>query len=158
MAGAPESAGGPVRPLTAVALATTGFIALLIFGFGMLSLALNEDVVESPGNAQLPGILGTALATVAFAVALWMAVRPQHPSFWGAFGTMIAAYLASLAGIWLGATGGGVAAATATAGAFALSWFGALVALVAVVAGWVGIALVRTRARHPQWPWEQEED
>lgn len=156
----PGSHGGRVRPLTALAFATATFVALLIFGLGMVSLLLGEDVIEVPGLGQVPGILATAFATLAFAGGLWGAVRRPHPSFWGAAWTTAAAFLAYLAGVLLGAvfTGGDTAAALAAAGRIATSWFGAVVAGAAVVAAWGGIALVRTDARRPRWPWEDEFD
>ena len=49
MAGPADSPGGPVRPLVALGLATVTFIALLIFGLGMVSLILNADIVEAQG-------------------------------------------------------------------------------------------------------------
>ena len=70
-----EPSGGPVRPGVALAFATASFIALLIFGLGMLSLFIGEDVIEAPGLGQVPGVLAVALATVAFAGSLWAAVE-----------------------------------------------------------------------------------
>ena len=147
-------------------MATATFVALLIFGLGMLSLLLNEDVIATPGLGQVPGILATALATAAFAVGLWAALRrgrsddaPQ-PSFWGAAWTTAATFLAYLVGIWFGAvaTGADLAVATAIAGRIATTWFGVVVAGAALVSAWGGIALVRTRAQRPRWPWEDEFD
>lgn len=160
MAENPESHGGRVRPLTALAFATAAFVALLIFGLGMVSLVLGEDVIETPGLGQIPGIAAVVLATVAFALGLWAALRRPHPSFWGAAWTMAATYLAYLAGVWFGAvaTGADLAVAVAVAGRIATSWFGAVIAGAAVVAAWGGIALVRTDASRPRWPWEDEFD
>jgi hypothetical protein len=146
--------------LTALAFATVGFIALLIFGLGMLSLFLDEDVIAVPGLGQVPGILGTALAVAAFAAALWSFVRLRHPSFWGALPTALAPFAAYIAGVWIGAvaTGADLAAATSAAGGVATSWFGFVVAAAGLVSGWAGIALVRTKARRPRWPWERDEE
>jgi hypothetical protein len=164
-----ESDGGSVRPLTALAFATMTFIALLIFGLGMLSLLLGEDVIATPGLGQWPGILATVLATAAFAGALWIAIRPRRPaagqarpepSYWGAAWTTAATFLAYLVGVFIGAasSGGDVAVAIAVAGRIATTWFGVVVAAAAVIPAWGGIALVRTRARRPRWPWEDEFD
>ena len=161
--------GGTVRPLTALAFATMTFVALLIFGLGMLSLALGEDVISTPGLGQAPGIAATVFATAAFAGALWAAVRtrrsvddasPRRPSFWGAAWTTAAVFLAYLVGIFLGAvsTGADPAVAVSVAGRIATSWFGAVVAGAALISAWGGIALVRTRAGRPRWPWEDEFD
>lgn len=179
---APQQAGGPVRPVTALAFATVGFVALTIFGLGMTSLATGEAVIATPGLGQIPGATGMVLTTLAFAAGLWAAIgrawrAPDdareldaagmdasargragsgHPSFWGAAWTTAACFLAYVGGVWLGAvaTGTEVAVATAVAGALATSWFGLVVAASAFVCSWAGIALVRTRARRPRWPWE----
>lgn len=165
--------GGTVRPLTALAFATITFVALLIFGLGMVSLALGEDVISTPGLGQAPGIVATVLATIAFAAGLWIAVRPRRaavrneadaarvsPSYWGAAWTTAASFLAFLAGVYLGAatTGPDPAVAAEVAGRIATSWFGAVVAAAALVSAWGGIALVRTRSGRPRWPWEDEFD
>ncbi|WP_374313903.1 hypothetical protein [Microbacterium sp.] len=160
MSGAAESGGGPVRPVTALAFATAAFVALLIFGLGTTSLALNEDVVATPGLGQIPGITATVLATAAFATGLWAAVRRPPASYWGAAWTSAATFLAYLAGLWFGAvaTGAGLAVAGAITGRIATTWFGLVVAGAALVCSWGGIALVRTRAGRPRWPWEDEFD
>jgi hypothetical protein len=148
-----------VRPLTALAFATAAFVALLIFGLGMVSLAIGEDVIATPGLGQTPGILATVLATVAFAVALWAALRRDRPSFWGAAWTTLATFLAYLAGVFVGAAAAGdLAVAAAVTGRIATTWFGVAIAGAALVSAWGGIALVRTRAGRPRWPWEDEFD
>jgi hypothetical protein len=156
----PQAPGGHVRPITALAFATASFVALLIFGLGMTSLLLGEDVIEVSGLGQLPGIIATVFATAAFAGGLWAAVRMRHPSFWGAAWTTAATFLAYLVGVWFGAeaTGADLAVAAAVAGRIATTWFGAVIAGAALVAAWGGIALVRTGASRPRWPWEDEFD
>jgi len=156
----PESGGGPVRPLVAVAFATVGFVALVIFGLGMLSLALDEDVISVPGLGQLPGVVATVTATVIFAVGLWAAVRVPHPSFWASPAVALAAALGYLAGLWVAAlaVGASLAAATAAVGSIATTWFGVIIAGAAFLAAWSGIALVRTRAHRPRWPWERDDE
>ena len=161
MTGTPDPSGGPVRPLVALGLSTVTFVALLIFGLGMVSLALGADIVETPGLGQIPGIVATALTTGAFALTVWVALRRQHPSFWGALWAAIACYVVYVVVVWLGvaaATGADLAVATGVAGRIATTWFGVVVAATAAVAAWGGIALVRTRAQRPRWPWEDEFD
>lgn len=161
-----------MRPPVALAFATIGFAALTIFGLGMVSLATGEDVIATPGLGQIPGIVGVILAVLAFAGGLWAsigrtgarmdAVTPgeraatRGPSFWGVVWTTAAAFLAYVGGVWLAAivTGADLGVATGVAGRLATSWFGAVVAAAAFVSAWAGIALVRTRARRPRWPWE----
>ncbi|MFB7894097.1 hypothetical protein ACFC1I_17990 [Microbacterium sp. NPDC056044] len=180
---------GPVRPPVALAFATMGFVALLIFGLGMTSLATGEDVIATPGLGQVPGITGVVCATLAFGGGLWAAIArtgrrtdaapparaaspaaagagavagagAQHPSYWGAAWTTAATFLAYLGGVWFGAvfTGADLGVATAVVGRLATTWFGVVVAAAAFVSSWAGIALVRTRARRPRWPWEDEFD
>lgn len=180
---------GPVRPAVALAFATVGFIALAIFGLGMTSLFVGEDVIATPGLGQIPGITGMVCATLAFAGGLWAAIArarsgtdaaplggapasaptrpgqatgaaPRHPSYGGAAWTTAASFLAYVGGVWLAAvvTGAGLGVATAVAGRLATSWFGVVVAAAAFVSAWSGIALVRTRAHRPRWPWEDEFD
>lgn len=160
MDGDERGGGGPVRPVTALVFATAAFVALLIFGLGMTSLILGEDVVATPGLGQVPGIVATVLATAGFAGGLWAAVRRAPASYWGSAWTAVAAYLAFVGGLWLGAVGTGadLAVAAAIAGRVATTWFGVVVAAAAFIAAWGGVALVRTRAGRPRWPWEDEFD
>jgi hypothetical protein len=160
MAGQPRDEGGPVRPVIALVFATAAFVALLIFGLGMTSLVLSEDVVSTPGLGQIPGITATVLATAAFAGGLWATIRRSPASYGGSAWTTAATYLAYAGGLWAGAVGTGadLAVAVAIAGRVATSWFGVVVAAAAFVTAWGGIALVRTRAGRPRWPWEDEFD
>ncbi len=165
-----------MRPAVALAFATIGFSALTIFGLGMVSLAIGEDVIATPGLGQVPGIAGVILAVLAFAGGLWASIgrssreadaadpgRPgggRGPSFWGVVWTTAACFLAYIGGVWFGVltTGAGLAVATGVAGRLATSWFGAVIAGAAFVSAWAGIALVRTRAHRPRWPWEDPGD
>ena len=154
---------GSVRPPVALAFASMAFAALVIFGLGMTSLATGEAVIATPGLGQVPGIAGVVCALLAFAGGLWAAIgraEERHPSFWGAAWTTAASFLTYIGGVWLGAlfTGADLGVATGVAGRLATSWFGLAVAASAFVCAWSGIALVRTRARRPRWPWEDEYD
>jgi hypothetical protein len=146
--------------VTALVFATAAFVALLIFGLGMTSLATGEDVVATPGLGQIPGILATTVATVGFAASLAGALRGSPPSYWSSAWITAATFLAYVGGLWSGAliTGADAAVATAVAGRIATSWFGLVIAAAAFVCSWGGIALVRTRASRPRWPWEDEFD
>jgi hypothetical protein len=151
---------GSVRPGVALALATVSFVALLIVGLGMLSLGMDEDVIATRGLGLAPGVAATTLATLAFAAGLWAGVRMTRPSYGAAGWCAVASFLGYLAGVWFGALlgGAGLATAVGAAGGVATSWFGVVVAVVGLVCGWGGIALVRTRARRPRWPWEDDAD
>lgn len=159
MSGAAQT-GGPVRPVIALVFATAAFVALLIFGLGMTSLVIGQDVIAIPGLGQIPGIVATATATLAFAGGLWAAVRRAPATYCGSAWTTAATFLAYVGALWFGAvaTGADLAAAASAAGRIATSWFGLVVAGAAFVCSWSGIALVRTRASRPRWPWEDEYD
>ena len=183
MASGGDSSAGPVRPVVALVFATVGFVALLIFGLGMLSLVLDADVVEAPGLGPIPGVVATVLATAGFAGALWATLRrtgplvpgsapdagaavaddrsrPSQPSYGAALWAGLACALGYLAGLLFGAvlSGGDPAVAAAASGRIATSGFGVVIAAAGAMAGWGGIALVRTRGERPRWPWEDEFD
>lgn len=151
---------GPVSPPVAVAFAVVGFFALLVAGFGLLSLLSDAEVLAVAGLGQTPGIVGAAAAVAAFGASAWFVVRRRHPSFWSVVVIALATFLAYLGGVLLGAVFAGTDAARAVAadGAFSTSWFAVVLAAAALVAGWTAVALVRTRAGRPRWPWEDPAD
>jgi hypothetical protein len=160
MTATPGGGGGPIRPLVALGLALVTFVALLVCGLGVVSLVTDQDVISAPGFGQAPGVLGCVVAAAAFAGTLWASVRRPRPSFWGALWTAAATFLGYLAGVAIGALAQGAdPALTASAvGHLATTWFGVVVAAAALVSGWGGIALVRTRAHRPRWPWEGDDE
>jgi len=149
-----------VRPRVAVALTTVGFVAVVIAGYGLLSLLLEQEVIATPGLGALPGALALAAATVAYVVTVGLALRLPRPHYRATATTVVAVLIADLLGLWLGAIISGVDAARATAAAasFVLSWFSVMLAAAAFVSAWCAVALVRTRASRPRWPWERDED
>lgn len=148
-----------VRPPVAVAFAVIGFFAVIIAGFGLLSLLSDTDVLPVAGLGQVPGVVGTSLAVVGFAVTAWIVVRRPQPGYAGVVLIVVVVFLAYLVGVFVGAVFAGVDAARTVAaiGAFATSWFAVVLASAALVGGWAAIALVRTRAGRPRWPWEDDE-
>jgi len=153
-------AAGPVRPALAVTFATTAFVTLLIAGLGLASLALDADVVATPGLGVAPGAVGVAAASIAFAAGLTAGVRMPHPPYAASAWCAVAAFLGYVGGVGVGALIGGAdpAVAVGAAGEVAISWFAVVVAAAGLACGWGGIALVRTRSRRPRWPWEDDED
>jgi len=151
---------GPVSAGVALVFAMTGFIALLIFGLGMVSLALDDSVIETPGLGQLPGIVAFAIGVVVFALTLWRVVVRVRPSFWNAAWVAASVFLGYLAALWIAVTAasGSIAVASGVTSHIATTWFGVVIVATACVCAWVGIALTRTRARRPQWPWEHEDE
>lgn len=158
MPASPESAPS-VSPRVATALSVVGFFALLVAGFGMLSLLSGADVLPVAGLGRAPGIAATACATAAVAGAIWTSVRRARPAYGSAVLVAIVAFLAYLLGLLVGAVFAGTdpARAAAAVGGFATSWFAVVLASAALIAGWTAVALVRTRAGRPRWPWERGE-
>ncbi|MFT4052165.1 MAG: hypothetical protein QM677_07955 [Microbacterium sp.] len=163
--GAQPAPPSGVSPATAVAFATVGFFALVVAGFGLLSLLADAEVLSVPGLGQLPGVVAAAAAVTAFAIGAWLtvragrAVRAVRPSFGAVVAIVAASFLAYLAGLPVGAALSGVELGRALAAdaEFATSWFAVVLASAALVAGWAAVALVRTRARRPRWPWERDD-
>ena len=156
----------PVRPLVALAFATATFIALLIFGLGMVSLAArrgrHRGARPRPGaRRRSPRSLATARVRAA---RCGSAVRLPRIRRSGArpVTTAAACYLAYLVGVWFGARGRPARTSPSRPRSPGASrrrgsgWSWPLAALRA--SAWGGIALVRTRAQRPRWPWEDEFD
>ena len=101
-----------------------------------------------------------AAGVAAFALTLWAAVRRPHPSFLSVPGVALATALAHLAIVWVGAASatGDLILATVVAGDLVRGGASAVLLVAAAVAAWGGIALRRTRARHPRWPWEEDDE
>ncbi|MDZ8274985.1 hypothetical protein R2Q81_03375 [Microbacterium aquimaris] len=161
--GAPDpsgSGGGAVRPGVAVVFASVGDVALLIFGLGMTSLITDESVIATPGLGQAPGAVAVAASVGAFALSLLTVVRRRDPSFVSALWVGLVTALAYLAALWMSVllVGAGLGTATAVSARVATTGFGAVVIGAALVSGWAGIALVRTRSARPRWSWEDEDD
>jgi hypothetical protein len=150
----------PVRPAVALAFCLIGFFALVIAGLGLASLATDTDVISVPGLGQVPGAFGVFAAMATFAGTVWAAVRRPHPSFTALVGVVLGTWLAYviLSGVAAAVAAGDLGAGMAVTGSLALGWPGLVVAAAALVAGWAAVALVRTRAARPRWPWERDED
>ncbi|MFF2633366.1 hypothetical protein ACFVR6_10840 [Microbacterium sp. NPDC058021] len=149
-----------VRPAAALAFALIGYLALAICALGITSLVTGREVVDAPGAGQVPGIVGMATSVVLVGVALWIMLRAAHPSYLAALVAAVAAFLGYVVGLCIGAVFAGIDAALlgAAVGSFVLSWFAVVLAGAGAVAGWVAVALVRTRSARPRWPWESDED
>lgn len=154
----PESAG--VSAVLALVLATVGFFALAVFGLGALSVLTDADIIAVTGLGPVPGVVGMLAAVAAFALTLWSALRRPHPSFVAAVTISLVVGLAHLAGVWTAViTGSGNAIiATAVAGGLVRGGASAVLLVAAAIAAWSGIALRRTRASRPQWPWERDDE
>lgn len=141
-------------------IGAVSFFALSIMGLGVLSLFTEQDIISVPGLGQLPGIVGMGLAVVVFALALRGVVAEARPSFVTSMFLALAAALVHLGGVWGTAVseGSGAVRATAAAGHLVLGGASAVIVISALIAAWVSIALRRTGARAPRWPWERNQD
>jgi len=149
-----------VRPGVAVALTLVAFIALVVCGLGIASLLTASDVIATPGLGPLPGVIGVLVAGGAYAAVTAPALSAPHPTYLTALWAAVACYLAYLAGVWVSAVVGGtdVVAATSAAGRLAIGWWAPIVGVAAFVCAWSAVALRRTHARRPRWPWERDEE
>lgn len=140
-------------------MTTIGFFALAVFGLGALSIATDADLIAVPGVGQAPGVVGMIIAVAVFAGILWLAVRIRHPRFRSVWTISIATALAHLlaVGVVAAITSGEFVAALAVVGGLITGGASLVILVVAAVASWAGIALRRTKAKHPQWPWERDE-
>ncbi|MGC5172881.1 hypothetical protein ACLQ2Q_19765 [Microbacterium sp. DT81.1] len=136
-----------------------GYVALVIFGLGMTSLATNTDVIDTPGLSAVPGVAGIVVSAAGFSAVLGAGLRVPHPSFYTALWAALAAAVAYLAGVWIAAVTSGVdtAMAASVVGRLAVGWAAPVVAVAAFVTAWAAIAVLRTRARPPRWPWERND-
>lgn len=154
----PESAG--VSAVLALVLATIGFFALAVFGLGAVSIVTDRDIIAVPGLGPVPGVVGMIIALLVFAMSLRGALQRSRPSFVSAPAVALATALAHLAAVWAGVAvaGGDLIVATVVAGDLVRGGASAVLLLAAAIAAWSGIALRRTRAEHPQWPWERDDE
>ncbi|TCJ23531.1 hypothetical protein E0W80_10335 [Microbacterium sp. PI-1] len=141
-------------------LATISFFALAVFGLGALSVATDTDIISTPDLGQAPGVVGMLAAVVAFAVLLGVTLRTRRPSFVSTITIALVTVLAHLVVVWFAVLLGtsDVVIATAVAGDLVRGGVSAVLLVAALIAAWGGVALRRTRAEHPRWPWERDED
>ena len=144
----------------AVVLSTIGFFALAVFGLGALSVATDTDIIAVPNLGQVPGVAGMIAAVASFALVLWSTLRRSQPSYAATIAIALTAGLAHLIVVWTAVLigDGNLVLATAVAGDLVRGGASAVIVLAALIAGWGGIALRRTRAEHPRWPWERDEE
>lgn len=148
-----------VSAVLATAMTTIGFFALTVFGLGALSIATDADVIAVPGLGQAPGIVGMVAAVAVFAGILWLAVRIARPRFRSVWTIALAAALAHLLVVSVAAlvVTGEFVTALAVMGGLITGGASLVVLVAAAVAGWAGVALRRTRASRPRWPWEKDD-
>ncbi|WP_307861084.1 hypothetical protein [Microbacterium sp. SD291] len=146
--------------MLALVLAAVSFFALAVFGLGALSVATDADIIAVRGLGPLPGVAGMLGAVAAFAVMLFLALRRGHPSFVSVPAVSLVTALAHLLAVWTAvlAGTGDLIVATVVAGDLVRGGASVVLLLAAAIAGWGGVALRRTRAQHPRWPGERDEE
>ncbi|MGO3328637.1 MAG: hypothetical protein ACTIMF_18890 [Gordonia sp. (in: high G+C Gram-positive bacteria)] len=153
----PESAG--VSAVLATVMTAIGFFALAVFGLGALSVATDADIISVHGLGQAPGIVGMIIAIAVFAGILWLAVRIARPRFRSVWTIAIATALAHLIGVGIATlvVTGEFVTGLAVMGGLISGGASLIILAAAAVAGWAGVALRRTRAGRPRWPWERDD-
>ncbi|MGW8483264.1 hypothetical protein ACWGJP_08990 [Microbacterium sp. NPDC055903] len=141
-------------------VSTAGFFALAVFALGLVTVLTDADIIAVPGLGQAPGVVGMLVAIGVFAAVQAAALRITRPVYRSVWATSLATGLAHLLVVGAGALIAAGDAVTALVVMGGLVRGGASLAVVvsAAVAAWAGVALRRTRARHPRWPWEQDEE
>lgn len=148
----------PPGATLALAAVTYGALAICLTGFA--SLLTDTDVIAVSGLSPAPGALAVLVSVLTFAAALPPVVWAPRPAYTAVVPVALAAVLAHLAGLWLLAIafGSGVATATAAVAGSVIGWASPTFLAAAAVAAWGAVAVRRTRARPPHWPWERDEE
>lgn len=147
------------RSLTIASFATVGFVALLISGLGIVSLALDSAVIAEPGMTQVPGILGTVTALVGFATVTYPALVRR-----ASLGMALLAGVVSAFGYVLGVAVGAIISgidplrALGVAGGIAVSWPVLVIVAAGVLASALALAVMRAGPAGARWPWERDAD
>ncbi|WP_221583718.1 hypothetical protein [Microbacterium sp. G2-8] len=151
---------GGVRAPVIVAFCGMGYLALVICGLGVVSLAQDDDVISTPDIGMLSGYIAVGASVAAFALLLWGVVSSERPSFWSTAGIALAAGAvhALALGVAAFAATGDLGSAGAAMSEVLLSWVSPTIVVTAAIAAWAGIALRRTRSGRPRWPWEDPRD
>lgn len=152
--------GQRISPAVATAFSSAAYGALLVCVTGFVSLWTDSPVLGSAHISVVPAMLAGVVAVLAFAWALLRSLREARPTYPAAVLVALASGLAHIVSLWLLAVafGEGAVAATAAVGASVTGWASLSFVLVAAVCAWSGVALRRTRADRPRWPWERRDD
>ncbi|WP_156758989.1 hypothetical protein [Microbacterium karelineae] len=140
-----------------VAFASVGYLALLVAGLGVASLATDSDVISTRGVGIVPAYVAAGAAIAAFALLVRGAIAAERPSYFAALGTAIGSAAAHLVVIAFGALfeTGDLGIVLGVTREVLIGWVAPVVAGAALVAAWAAIAVRRTGAERPRWPWER---
>lgn len=152
---APEKLSTPVL----VAFASIGYLALLVAGLGVASAIIDDDVISTPGVSLVAAYVAAGVAIVAFALLLAGPASRERPSYWAAASTALGSAglytLALAAAVFV--SSGDLSTTGSVLREVLVGWVVPVVLGAALVAAWAGIALRRTAASRPRWPWEDDE-
>lgn len=144
------------RSLLTVGMGAIVLGALMIAGFGMMSLLTDRDVVEEPGLGPVPGAVAFGVAVIVWTLLEVGAVR-RRPGVGSAVIVGVVTALAHLVGLFAAMLGHGFSLAAAVAGHLVTAGF-VWVPLISGVLAATGVAVVVRSAGHrPEWPWEKED-
>ena len=146
-------------PLALASFASVGYLALLVAGLGFASAITNQDVISVPGTSLIAAFVAAGIAIIAFGLFLLGPASRARPSYWSALSTALgtaAVYLLALGACVL-VSGGDLDRTLAVLGDVIVGWVTPVVAIAAAVAAWGALAMRRTSASRPRWPWEDEE-
>ncbi|PKI90242.1 hypothetical protein CW368_10705 [Actinomycetales bacterium SN12] len=148
-----------VSAFLAGVVGTVCFGAFGILGLGMLSFFTDVDIISVEGLTLWPGVAGMAVAIAVFACLLAPVLRRRLPPFGAVVLVALATALAHLAAVWLSAMvgGAGLAHAAAAASQIVVRGSSLVIVVAALIAGWIAVALRRSRSGTPRWPWERDE-
>lgn len=135
------------------------FGAFAILGLGMLSFFADIDIISVEGLTLWPGVAGMAVAIAVFALLLAPVLRRGLPPYGATVLVAVATALAHLAAVWLASMvgGAGIAHASAAASQVVVRGSSVVIIVVALIAGWIAVALRRSRSGTPRWPWERDD-
>ena len=152
---APEKLPTP----TLIAFASVGYLALLVAGLGIASVIADDDVISTPEVSLVAAYTAAGLAIVGFALLLLAPLSHARPSYWSAVSTGVGSaglYVIAL-GIGVLLSSGELSLVAAVLREVLLGWVVPVVLGSALIAAWAAIAMRRTAASRPRWPWEDEE-
>lgn len=152
-----EPAG--VSAFLALVIGFVGFAALAILGLGMLSFFNDVDILSVPGLDWWPAIVAMIFGIVVFCWMLWPGLARGRASFLFVPAVAFVTAIAHLVALWLAAllSGVGTAGALAAVSQLVVRGSSLVVLIAAAIGAWVAIALRRTSAHAPRWPWEHDE-
>jgi len=154
------SAPEGVSVFLAAVVGVVCFAAFAILGLGMLSFFADIDIIDVEGLTLWPGVVGMAAAIAAFALLLVPVLRRARPAFGAVVLVAVVTALVHLVVVWLTALigGAGLAHAAAAVSQLVVRGSSAVLVAVALLAGWLAVALRRSRSGTPRWPWERGDE